>query len=231
MGKKGILMQTLARLFGRSPFAPLEAHMRTVSECVGMLPKIFSCLKSEDYIGIERTSKDISEKEHEADCLKNDIRNHLSGGLFLPISRTAILEILSLQDSLADRAEDAAILLTFRQLKLLPTFESDFFLFLNKNLEAFDSVIATMKELNELLESSFGGFEASKTREKVFEVAKKEHEADLLQRVLLKTFLSDQSDINQRDLFLWLKVTQAIAAISDNAEKLANRVNMTLEER
>ena len=58
--------------------------------------------------------EEISKQEARADNTKNELRNHLPGGLFMPISKTALLEILSLQDDIADDCEDIGILLTLK---------------------------------------------------------------------------------------------------------------------
>lgn len=148
---------TLARLFGKSPFEPLQMHMSKVAMCVEELPSLFTALKQRDFALLEKIAQKISTREHEADLTKNDLRNHLPMGLFLPIARQSLLEILSLQDNIADKAERAAILLTFLPLEIDPFFAEDFQEFLDKNLETFQIARSIIQDLGELLESSFGG--------------------------------------------------------------------------
>lgn len=224
-------MQTLARLFSSSPFAPLQAHMETVASCVLQLPSLFNALKEGNFDLVETIGKEISSLEHKADCEKNDIRNHLPSSLFLPISRAGLLEILSLQDSIADKAEDTAVLLSLRRLSFNDLFEKVFFNFLNKNLEAFDQVATIIKNLHSLLESSFGGSLADSVRKQIHCVATIEHEADVLQSILLKKLFSDESSLLmvEKDFSLWLKVVRSLSSISNDSEKLANRISMLLE--
>ncbi|NGX62000.1 MAG: hypothetical protein K940chlam9_01493 [Chlamydiae bacterium] len=222
-------MQTLARLFGRSPFAPLQTHMAKVALCIKELAALFEALERKEYDKIEEISKRISKLEHDADLTKNDIRNNLPTGLFLPIARASLLEILALQDNLADRAEDVAVLLTFRHLEILPTFAVGLKALLEKNLEAFDGVHQIVREMGQLLESSFGGTEAEKVRKMVEGVAFLEHEADLLQRALLKKMFHVCEEMSSPNFFLWMKVVQEVSSFADESEKLANRVRMILE--
>ena len=112
-------MLTIARLFGKSPFAPLQTHMNKVGSCVDKLVRIFDILLKGDSEKIERLVEELSQLEHEADLTKNDIRNHLPKSLFLPIDRSHFLEILSIQDSIADKAEEIGILLTLKPLGML----------------------------------------------------------------------------------------------------------------
>lgn len=222
-------MQTLARLFGRSPFAPLQTHMDRVALCVHQLILLFEALAHKDYLQVKGISEEISKLEHDADLTKNDIRNHLPSSLFLPIDKAALLEILALQDNIADRAEDIAVLLTFHNLEILPDFASELDAFLKKNLETFEMGYRIIKEMGELLESSFGGTEAEKVCKMVETVSLKEHEADLLQATLLKKMFKQSDSMSTPSFFLWMKVIQEIAALSDESENLANRVRMILE--
>ncbi len=222
-------MQTLARLFGRSPFSPLQTHMEKVAICVKQILPLFDALAKKDYKQVASIAKEVSRLEHEADLTKNEIRNNLPTGLFLPIARGSLLEILALQDNIADQMEDVAVLLTFRDLEIPQAFEVEFQEFLKKNLETFEGVYRIIREMGQLLESSFGGQEAEKVRKMVEGVALKEHECDVLQRTLLKKLFQECDSMSGPSFFLWMKVIQELASLSDESEKLANRVRMTLE--
>ncbi len=227
--KKATIMLTILSLFGRSPFAPLKSHMEKVGTCVHQIPLLFAALEKKDMKELERIAALISEYEHQADLMKNDIRNHLPKSLFLPIDRSHLLEILAIQDNIADAAEDVAVLLTLKTMEMLPSFKSDFIAFLNKNIESFDGTLLIIKEMHELLESSFGGLEAEKVKSMVDEVAFKEHEADLIQRKLLKSLFKAENEMSYGTFHLWQKIFEAVASISNLSEKLAYRVRMTLE--
>lgn len=219
----------IINLFGRSPFAPLQSHMEKVSNCVHLLPNLFTSLEKRDTETLERIATEIGELEHQADITKNDIRNHLPKSLFLPIDRGHLLEILSIQDRIADKAEDIAVLVVLKPLEILPTFKSEFKEFLEKNIVAFEGARLIIKEMHELLEASFGGIEAEKVRSMVEDVSYKEHEVDLIQRQLLKKLFQCENEIPFTTFHLWQKIFEAVADISNLSENLANRVRMTLE--
>ncbi len=222
------MLGTILNLFGKSPFAPLQTHMQKVSDCVHLLPLLFEAIEAGDYATVEQLSNKICEVEHQADLIKNDIRNHLPKSLFLPIDRSHLLEILHTQDKIADRAEDIAVLVTLKQLSLPQLFSREFKDFLKKNLEAFEGAREIIREMHELLESSFGGIEAEKVRAMVEKVSFQEHEVDLVQRTLLKKMFQAEDTMSYTAFHLWQKICESIAALSNLSENLALRVRMTL---
>src|ERR1700733_10600633 len=133
-------MLTIARLFGKSPFSPLQTHMNKVASCVERLASIFEILHKKDREKIQKLVDELCKLEHEADITKNDIRNHLPKSIFLPIDRGHFLEILALQDSIADKTEDIGILLTLRPLASFNNFKEDLLaLFKNSTIVFWDA--------------------------------------------------------------------------------------------
>lgn len=222
-------MLTILNLFGKSPFAPLQTHMVKVAQCVHLLPALFEALSKEDWEKVEEIAAKISEAEHEADLTKNDIRNHLPKSLYLAVDRSSLLEILSLQDNIADRAEDVAVLSTLKHLSGFDLLQEEFVPFLKMNVSAFDQTHRIIKELHELIESSFGGIEAEKVRILVEKVSVLEHEIDIMQRNLLKKLFKVEDLMTFSTFLLWQKIFAAISDISNLSEKLSYRVRMTLE--
>lgn len=222
-------MLTIAKLFGKSPFAPLQTHMEKVSKCVEKLPQILEAASKGDEKTVQELSQTISRLEHEADLTKNDIRNHLPKSLFLPIDRSDLLDILSLQDDLADKAEDIGILLTFRKLDHFEKMGEDFLRFCNKNIEVCTLARKVIKELDELLESSFGGVEAEKVKNMIEQVAFQEHEIDRLQYQLVKKLYSYGDSLSHVSFHLWTTIIKEVGSLSNLAEKLGDRVRMILE--
>ncbi len=216
-------MLTIARLFGKSPFAPLQTHMTRVTHCMEKLAEIMKSLPPSD-----KMVEELCKLEHEADLTKNDIRNHLPKSIFLPIERGHFLDILSTQDSIADQAEEIGLSLKLRPLKsspLLPDLEILF----NKSYDTFMSVRQIIGEIYELLESSFGGIEAEKVKSMVELTAHKEYEAKKFQRILTTKLFAQGDKLSAPDFYLFTKLIEDIGNISIISERLANRIRMVLE--
>ena len=224
-------MLTIARLFGKSPFSPLQNHMKKVSSCMKKLTEIFEQIEKENFEKIEHLVAELSKLEHEADLTKNDIRNHLPKSLFLPISRQQFLEILHTQDSIADKAEEIGNILLLCPRNSLRVFTKTFQDFYKKNLETFWDCREIIKEFDELLESSFGGLEAEKVKAMVEQTAYKEYQADVLKTAVRKEFFNCADTLTPSAFYLWANLINEVGSVSHISERLANQIGMILELR
>ena len=224
-------MRTIAKLFGRNPFVPLQLHMEKVSECVGRIIPILQAYSNGQADQVDVLAREISEREHEADQLKHDIQSQVPRGMFLPIDRERLLEILAVQDSIADKAENLAALLTFRRTSIPATMSELLQAFLAKNLEAFDGAHRIVKELDGLLSSGFGGVEAEKVRLMVMDVSRLEYEADQIQHRLLQQLFANEENLSVADFFLMDKILKQISELSNLSERLAHRIQRAMDLR
>jgi uncharacterized protein len=221
---------SIANFFTKSPFVLLQTHMDKVEACINELPELINAMEKKDVEKIQEKAKKISKLEHEADLTKNDIRNHLPKSLFMPIDRTTLLNILSLQDSFADKAEDIGVLATLRPLDKFEELKEEFDLFFKKNIATFTLARAVIKEFDTLLETSFGGIEAEKVKDMIEEIAYQEHEGDKLQYLLMKKLYNfKEKDMPFSSVHLWFTIIKEIGSISNYAEKLGNQIRMILE--
>jgi predicted phosphate transport protein (TIGR00153 family) len=205
--------------------------MEKVAECVGKLPEILDAYRRQDTAAVEDLAYILSRIEHEADLIKNDIRNSMPRGLFMPVDRTNLLRILNIQDSIANRAENIGVLLTFKQAGAFDEFETAFDAFVAKCLEAFNLTRDIIDQLDELLETGFGGTEAQTVKELVDQVAFKEYESDIGQRELLRLLLAHEDSITYGDFFLWTRIIQQVGGLADRSNNLAAAVRMTLDTK
>ena len=221
-------VNAMARLFGRSPFVPLQLHLDKVADCVEAVFALLERIREGEVSNVEETAREISKLEHKADLVKNDIRNSLPRGLFLAIDRSQLLEILGLQDSIADKAEDIGILMSLRSAKMLDSLVEPFGEYIKGNKDAFHKARDVMRELDALIESGFGGVEATRVVQMVDAVAKAEHNCDIMQRKLMKLVLDHEDELSVGSFFVWQRLLHEIAGISNYSEKLANRIRMLL---
>ncbi len=89
---------SIAGLFGRSPIKPLQQHYDTVHDCARTLADFFAAVTDNDWDKARAARKRIAELENQADELKKEFRLNLPKSLFLPMPRTDLLDLISVQD-------------------------------------------------------------------------------------------------------------------------------------
>jgi predicted phosphate transport protein (TIGR00153 family) len=202
--------------------------MEQVAKCIAKMGESLNAVEQQRWDEVETLADEASRLEHEADRIKDEIHGRLLRRFFMPVDRAQLIEILSLQDSLADTAEDIAILVTIRQLRAPDDMAEAFRKFRELNVVAFEVTRGIIGQLDELVESGFGGAEAEKVRNLVRDVAYTEHQVDVLQRRLLKEIFSDERNLSAADMNMWLQLVKELAHLSNLSENLANRVQLTL---
>lgn len=221
-------MNPFSSLFGRSPFGPLVEHAKKVRQCVQLVRPMAEALIDGKYEKMEELQNQISKTEHEADLIKNDIRQHLPKQFFLAVSQADMLNFLHQQDDIADAAEDFAVILTFREMKLHEELVPLFREFLDKVLETCELTVSATEELNVLLEASFGGPEAEKVLKIVDEVSRKEWEADRLQRKLIRQMFSLEKSLGAVSILLYSEIFKSLDALADHSEKTADNLRLMI---
>jgi uncharacterized protein len=221
-------MSYFSKLFIKTPFISLQSHMSKVESCMTLLREVMQGLKSESLEVLQEKAKKIVEFEYEADLIKNEIRKNLPRSVLFLVDRSQFLELVTLQDNLADAAEDIANLITVKQLTIDQKHHQFLMDLLDKNLESFELVKELILCLEQLVESSFGGKVAQKVKAKVDLLALKEHEADLAKHNLLKTIFERGEKLSAPDFYIWMRLIDDIQGISHFCEKIAIRMGMML---
>ena len=218
----------LLKLFGRSPFKPLQEHMRVVVCCAAEVPSLFEALFAEDEEKIEGTRNKIFALENEADDIKNELRSHLPKTLFMPVDRRDILEILDLQDSIADTAQDIAGMLMVRRPKVADSLREPLMILTQRCLDACDQMAKVMGELDELLETGFRGRESEIVVAMIDELNKIETDTDQKAIHLLHELFAREDTLDPVSLMIWLRLIHWVGDLANYAEKVGNRLRLLI---
>ncbi len=220
----------LFKLFRKSPFDPLQEMMEKVMECAEQLKPLFDAFALGDKESVRKLVERISHLEYEADHIKNRIRSSLPRSIFMPVARTDILEILANEDAIADATEDVAVLITLKDLKLLPEFKDCILELVERVLEVVRKAKNVIDELDVLSETSFEGPEAKRVITMIEEVCDLEHHTDEFQREVTKNFLLHEDKFTPGELWLWLKIVAKIGDVANFAERMCNRVRLFISK-
>ncbi|MCH2287339.1 MAG: TIGR00153 family protein, partial [SAR324 cluster bacterium] len=164
-------MINISSMFARSPFKPLRDHMDKVAESVVPLKDFFEALHQEDYAKVKEIQQQVSLAEKEADIIKNEVRDHLPRSIFMPINRRDLLEMLDMQDTIADVAQDIVNLLTLRKMSLPKELCQDVIQFVEKSQQVCYMAQDFSQKFGDVLESGFGRHEINKLLEMINQVS------------------------------------------------------------
>jgi hypothetical protein len=224
------MKRTIFDLFAKSPFGPLQDHMRKVMDCVSLIPDLYRTLEEKDENNFQILVEKIKEAEHEADKIKNEIRSDLPKTMFTPVDRDDLLEALSLQDSISDYAEDVAVLLSMKTLPFPATIRNEFWKFLEQVLVTVNQYATINEEMDELMEASFGGAEAGKVEEMINNLGREEYKTDRLQHDLVRKLLSMEDEMGTLNVIMWMKVLKVTGNMANRAEKVGNRIRLFISK-
>ena len=218
----------IAALFGKSPFKPMQQHMRIVCECVAEVPGMFNAVIAQDAAQVEAQKDKIFVKEGEADALKNDLRDHLPKSMLLAVDRRDLLELLAMQDSIADTAQDIAGLLVERKMEVPEGMAEPLTRFVTRCVETCEQAHKIIEELDELLEMGFRGREVDQVNAMVLELGHMESDTDVMGMALTGALFAQEDSIKPVSVMFWYQLIQWIGNLADNAEKVGDRLRLLI---
>ncbi|MDO7653445.1 MAG: TIGR00153 family protein [Porticoccus sp.] len=223
-----VFSKTIFNLFGKSPISPLQAHMTLVVACAERLQEFLDAAIANDWeLGSEIFDK-ISAKEDKADEMKRQLRLQLPKSLFMPLDRGDLLDLLSLQDRIANRSKDIAGLMLGRKMSIPEPLHQQMIDFVSSSIEANRQALKAINELDELLEVGFSGKEVDFVEKMIGELDQLEDKTDLLeQEIRLKLFGLEQ-DLPPIDMMFLYQVIDMIGELADLAEGVGGRLQLLL---
>ena len=215
-------------LFGRSPIGPMQRHMAKAHECATQLLPFIDALMAEDWVEAERVQLQISHLEREADQMKKNIRVNLPNSLFLSVPRSDLLELLSVQDKVANRAKDIAGLMLGRRMKVHADVQPAFRNFVARSVEASAQALKAIGELSDLMETNFAGREVKLVENLIDELERIEHDTDEMQIKLRAELYKREAVLPPVDVMFTYQIIEWIGDVADRAERVGNRLGIIM---
>lgn len=218
----------LSGIFGSSPVAPLQEHMDIAYRCARQLIPLFEAVVKKDWVAVEDCRQSIRDLESEADEMKQEIRSNLPKSLFMPVPREDLLELLLVQDRVANRAKDVSGLVVGRKMELPEAIAEPFIKFVRCSVAAARQARKSVRELDELFETGFRGAEAKLVESMVAELDRLESESDALQSELRGGLFKLESELPPVDVMFLYKVIDLTGEVADFAERVGRRLELLL---
>ena len=221
-------VNTILRLFAKSPIQPLQQHIAKVNECCRQLVPFFEHVAQRNWDKAEQIRTVIGNLEKEADVLKREIRLKTPQGLFLPINRSDLLGVVTQQDKIANKAKDIAGLMVGRAMIWPSTMTEIFMVYLHRCLDATTQAEAAIKELDELIETGFRGREVDIVTRMIQQLDAIEDDTDTMQIALRQELYAVEDCYNPVDVVFLYKILELVGDLADQAERVGSRLELML---
>ena len=218
----------LANIFGTSPVRPLERHMDIVYRCAKKLRPFVNAVIKRDLKRMSEVRSQIEALEHEADNLKKDIRLNMPKSLFMPVPREDLLELLLVQDKIANKTKDVSGVIMGRKMKIPKAISTQFLEFVDSNIDAAKQARKSVRELDELFTAGFKGAEVALVAELIEELDEIETHTDEQQTRIRSALFEIEKTLDPIDAMFLYEVIEITGEIADMAERVGRRLELLL---
>ena len=215
-------------IFGSSPVSPLQEHMAKVYACATELIPLFNAVINEDWDEVAIFQQKISDLEKDADVLKKELRLNLPKGLFMPVSRQDLLEVLLMQDRIANKAKDIAGTILGRHMTLPEIIHEDYIRFVERCVAACKQAKKAINELDELVATGFSGQEIHIVTNMITKLDNIESDTDNLQAAIRLQIFEIENDLPPVEVMFLYKIIEATGEIADKSQGVGSRLLLML---
>jgi predicted phosphate transport protein (TIGR00153 family) len=222
------MANVLANIFGRSPVMPLEKHIEIAHRCAKKLRPFFAAAIGGDWDKAIEVRAEIEALEQEADDLKKKIRLNLPKSLFMPVPREDLLELLLVQDKIANRTRDVSGIVLGRRMRIPDSIADKFIDFVDRNIDATKQARKSVRELDELFTAGFKGAEVNLVEGLIEELDTIETDTDTKQAELRAALFEIEDTLKPVDAVFMYQVIELTGEIADMAERVGRRLELLL---
>ena len=148
----------ISEVISNSPLALLERHAGVCVDCVERLPLYFEEAQAGRWGRAGEVREDICRFEGLADELKQDVRSNLPRGLWMSVSRADLLELVRVQDKVANGVKEVSGISLGRQLAFPAPLTTDLREFMDVVVDVSRTVVKIIGATRELSRSAFGTY-------------------------------------------------------------------------
>ena len=219
---------TISSMFGTSPVRPLQKHMEGVQACISQLTPFFDAVLAEDWDEARKQQTEIARLENAADDLKRELRLNMPRSLFMAMSRRDLLEVLTMQDKIANKAKDIAGLITGREIRFPADFEPLLKAFIARSIEASAQAQKAINELDELVETGFRGNEVQLVEAMIHKLDEIESDTDTIQVKIRAALFAIETELNPVEVMFLYRIIDWIGDLGDLSQRVGSRLELML---
>ena len=218
----------ITSLFGKSPISPLQQHMKKVHSCIKEFGVFAKATYAENWEKAQAAQISIVQKEHKADKLKKKLRMNLPSTFMMPFSRRDLLDVLLIQDSIANITKDLAGLMMTRRMVFPKEFAEDFINLTGLCIKTSAAALVAINELDELLETAFSSRQRKLVHQMIKKINELEHDTDIAQSKIREKLFALESSLAPVDVMFYYRAIEWLGETADAAQKVGSRFEVML---
>ncbi len=146
----------------------------------------------------------------------------------MPVPRQDLLELLLVQDKIANRTKDVSGIVLGRKLQIPAAIAKQFLDFVDRNIDAAKQARKSVRELDELFTAVFRGAEVDLVESLIEELDRIETDTDDKQAALRAALFEIEESMNPIDAMFMYQVIELTGEIADMAERVGRRLELLL---
>lgn len=218
----------ISEMLGKSPVQPIQDHIAVAYDCSALLPSLFEAANLNDWDKVEAVNERIRILEHDADKIKLEIRSNLPKSLFMPVPRQDLLELVMVQDKIANITKSIAGMVKQRKIQIPAVMIEEFMVYVNLCIDASKFAKKSVNELDELYETGFRGAEVKLVQDLIDNLDKIETKTDQKQNTMQQELFKIEKELPPVDVMFLYKLIDKVGGIADMAERVGRRLELLL---
>ena len=146
----------------------------------------------------------------------------------MPVARQDVLEMVLMQDRIANRAKDIAGTILGRHMTLPDVIHEDYIRFVQRCIDACKQARKAINELDELVETGFSGREINIVNDMITKLDEIESDTDNLQSEIRHKIFEIENELPPIEVMFLYKIIERTGEVADSSQRVGSRLQLLL---
>lgn len=206
----------------------MKKHMSIANECTMHMPSAMEAFFKRDKETLKDIKHSITQLEGDADKILEELQSRLPKSMFLPVDRRDLLDVLEMQEAIADRTQDIIGLMLDLPMDVPEEMHKPIMRLVNRVTEAVNGAYQVVKAFEDLVETGFKGPHMEKTQGLIHNVVGIETDADTIGIDISHALFAHAKNMDPVSVVFLYRLIGWIDDLADYSEKLAIRARLFL---
>lgn len=218
----------LGKLLGASPIRPIQQHMQLAQDSVQELCELLSACADGDWKRASSIYALIESTSAKTQRLRRDIRSQLPRSLWLAMPRGDILQLLDIQQRIADGVHTIAGPLTLRRMEFPGPIHNSLDKLCSELAASAGQALNAIRELDEMLEQGFSKRERSHVEKLLRALERQVERCEKQQRQFFKQICRCESSLSSLDALFFYRINDALAELVKDCAAVGEQLDLLL---